>query len=724
MNHEIPQFNSGTHNRDSDENIPADASQDSKNYVTKDNRLVLAYGKVAVGNVGIGKIYGHHFGYTVNGTPVHYRKMGTKIQYLSGSTWTDVITGLTETEEYTFANYSSLAGAFTFINGKDGYWKINNANPTSAMQMYNSAKNFHGKIIIDRGRTLLWDRNDTSSKDKTGLYGSKIDRQNSTVYNNKTAEVLGASGSTNYTGTLAAKKTSTITVTIASPGVFTLASHGFLLNDRVVFSTTGALPTGLTAGTTYYVISAGLTTNEFQVSATEGGAAINTSGSQSGTHTLSSSTRNVFGLLITGTTGAGVETFRDNFDGTLTSDMGGSGTINYATGAFNITFNASVSSGNVLCNYQWEDSNIGGLTDFTKSATRVGGEGFQFPQDEGGDAILAVVVGQDGAYYSLKSYSAYQLILSDDDVDASNIVFRKDLGIPFFRAVVSTSKGIVFMNTANPNNPELTILRKNQFGDALEVVALFEHFDFSQYEYDDCCIGVTDRYFTIACKTIGADNNDTVLLCNIANPVLQKNGSVGYTQTVDITAYAARTFAKAKDDGSLYAGSPFSADIYKLYDGFDDDGSAVDNFWISKGETYGGGMLKKYRRKRFKGLIGADQIVEVYESYDDAGFELIGTIRGDGSYVDYAGGQSVGMNMVGESLVGGDPTAIAYPYFMELKVSTTKFRKRTYKLVATEIGYFDVEMMMDYDLLLFEQRIPKRFRQKQNVSLDGQSTNQ
>lgn len=76
------------------------------------------------------------------------------------------------------------------------------------------------------------------------------------------------------------------TITIASPAVITLNSHGLTLNDTVQFTTTGALPTGISASTTYYVISAGLTTNAFEISATLGGTAINTSGTQSGTHTL------------------------------------------------------------------------------------------------------------------------------------------------------------------------------------------------------------------------------------------------------------------------------------------------------------------------------------------------------------------------------------------------------------------------------------------------------
>ena len=77
----------------------------------------------------------------------------------------------------------------------------------------------------------------------------------------------------------------TITVTIATPAVVTWTAHGFSAGQAVTFKTTGALPTGITAGTVYYVISAGLAADTFRFSTTAGGAAVNTSGSQSGTHT-------------------------------------------------------------------------------------------------------------------------------------------------------------------------------------------------------------------------------------------------------------------------------------------------------------------------------------------------------------------------------------------------------------------------------------------------------
>lgn len=79
---------------------------------------------------------------------------------------------------------------------------------------------------------------------------------------------------------------STVTITIADPGVITWTAHGLLAGQPVVFSTTGALPTGLTAGTVYYVVAAGLTDNAFSVAATAGGTPIETTGTQSGVHTV------------------------------------------------------------------------------------------------------------------------------------------------------------------------------------------------------------------------------------------------------------------------------------------------------------------------------------------------------------------------------------------------------------------------------------------------------
>lgn len=70
------------------------------------------------------------------------------------------------------------------------------------------------------------------------------------------------------------------TITIASPATVTAAGHGLTNGKRVQFTTSGALPTGILANTTYFVINAA--TDTFNLSATQGGAAMGTSGGQSG----------------------------------------------------------------------------------------------------------------------------------------------------------------------------------------------------------------------------------------------------------------------------------------------------------------------------------------------------------------------------------------------------------------------------------------------------------
>ena len=77
-----------------------------------------------------------------------------------------------------------------------------------------------------------------------------------------------------------------VTISNASPAVISLTSHGLVVGDAIYFTTTGGLPTGLSINTIYYVISAGFGANSFEVSATRGGAAINTSSAGSGVHTM------------------------------------------------------------------------------------------------------------------------------------------------------------------------------------------------------------------------------------------------------------------------------------------------------------------------------------------------------------------------------------------------------------------------------------------------------
>jgi hypothetical protein len=77
-----------------------------------------------------------------------------------------------------------------------------------------------------------------------------------------------------------------VTISIASPAVITMpAGFSVLDGNTITFTTTGALPTGLSVGTVYFVVDS--TGNTFNLSTTFGGSLVNTSAVGSGAYYIS-----------------------------------------------------------------------------------------------------------------------------------------------------------------------------------------------------------------------------------------------------------------------------------------------------------------------------------------------------------------------------------------------------------------------------------------------------
>jgi len=615
----VPAFTKGTHNLLQGELVPPDAATDSTNWMTRDGKIVLAYGRTTQGGDGAaGRNYGEHTAYKVDGTAVRFRKVDTKVQYLNGTTWTDVITGLVA-GDCTFSNYQSLAGSFVYIfDPLNGIYKICVANPGSHSVLYDAAKNFKGYAIIDKGRSYLWGR----EQDPTGLYYSWADNQ------------LGVSGAT---------------------GVYTTVT-----NEAITAVESGTLA--------------------FKA----GGA-----------------TRTCFNVRITDTSSS--EVFTDNYNGVLIGSGGTNvGTINYTTGEFTITGQTGAGT----ATYQWENSNLRGVTDFSFSATRLPGEGNIIRQDDGGDKIR-VVIPYEGSYYSLKARSVYKLTISSADslAGTSNELIRSDVGINSLRAATGTSAGIIFMNTANPTEPRLHILEKNPYGDNILLKPLFPHYNFANFNFDDVMVSTWDKYIIVACAE-ETEENDRLLLCDLQ------------TSTVDKTTYGIRCVAKSGN--FLYGGDPVSNTTYELFTDFDDLGLRVENEWIGAPTLLETTRLKKVKRMRFKGEITPDQAIEVYISRDNGDWLIVGTILGSGDYIDYSTSFSVGTTLVGSGPIGGNDEVPVYTFYMQLKLKGEKFRQRRVKFIATGIGYCALQQITDFDILEFEEKIPKTYRNKQNVSIDGE----
>ena len=100
------------------------------------------------------------------------------------------------------------------------------------------------------------------------------------------------------------------------------AGHGLVLHDRVTFTTTGTLPTGLTIGTVYYVVD--VDGNYFWVGPSQGSTEMDFTDAGTGTHSAHKVNMSVVGGTTTGT-----------FVGSLTGNVTGnaSGTAATVTGA-------------------------------------------------------------------------------------------------------------------------------------------------------------------------------------------------------------------------------------------------------------------------------------------------------------------------------------------------------------------------------------------------------
>ena len=157
----------------------------------------------------------------------------------------------------------------------------------------------------------------------------------------------------------------TATISIASPAVVTMTSHGGRNGMAVVFSTTGVLPTGVVAGATYYL--GNVTQNTANLYTDVGLTSIvNTSGSQSGTHTAKSATMLSLFSSYAGRWGAaGSERCYDGISSMLAVRNGAASRVDPEVIEFGEAFTEYATSGKTLrvggCPYTLYTSTIDGF---------------------------------------------------------------------------------------------------------------------------------------------------------------------------------------------------------------------------------------------------------------------------------------------------------------------------------------------------------------------------
>lgn len=616
----------GTVDSVEDTSIPATASSRSLNWVTEGTKIALrrGYARLGTTNNATGGITGLVVGKKIGlsgETEVPFRKRGRKIEYYDSATddWvecgTDAFPVLAENEDCSFAVYYGLAGSQVWANSPNGSLiKIMTANPGDFTDVYDSTKNMLGYIAIKQNRMFCWD-----GKDRTGLRGSYIDKDEVTDFTAITGEAIGGAGITR-TGTLAFKAGDA---------------------DRTCLEVT------FTDGT---------------------------------------------------------ETFTDNLDGTLTGSAGGTGTINYTTGAYDITF-AVAPGAPVTATYRWEDSTATGIADFTKSTPRTAGQGFVLRQDDGG-GVFRNLMSIGGTEYCFHDSKTWALTLTDDDTNATNIIYRDRVGIPNFRAAVQTGDGIYYVDDTDQNDPHLRLLSFDQGGSEVIPKSVSKRLKLNNerigkslvgYIFDKAAIIEWGDYIVFACRTDDSAANNRVFVYN------------KQTGAIDEHDYFASCFAIY--NGTLIAGDSVTGNVYTLFSGYDDEESEIYNYWEGSLNDFGISRLKRLKKIVVQGEIGPEQTISVSFAIDRGEFAEIGTIAGSDSQVDTSQQVNVGNLTIGSGTVGGGGDGItAYNYMKEFYIRADMFHLVKLRFEATRLGYASVSMIELKDIREKWAKVPVKYR--------------
>ena len=367
------------------------------------------------------------------------------------------------------------------------------------------------------------------------------------------------------------------TITIASPAVVTMASHGLTAGSQIVFTTSGALPTGITAGSVYYVISTGLTSGAFQFSATLNGAAVNTSGGQSGTHTLTTYIRKISYLgveyaytggestdTLTGLVGFPSVTAGDKVWQTVITIPNPSGISSaYKSDYVGVQFNQLIlgsASSQVIFGSSTSD-----YTNFTLTTPRLPNGPFQvtidgyctglIPRDNSDATNPSLTVGS-----GKDSFFKFVFIMSQDNtseiVRVAKLKTATGAGIISRNAIASIKNAIAYIS----NEPSFELLGnvENTEGTQNTPISDIIKNDFDAYNFTGCDIKYWKRAVYIALPAEGI-----FLIYDLQRNLWQppQEAPIGKWTIIN---------------GWLYGHSSVVNETYKMFDGTNDNGIFIN----------------------------------------------------------------------------------------------------------------------------------------------------
>lgn len=725
-------------------------SYDQMNWITgrdKDN-IQLRRGQALLGttrrNIANQHVSGLKVGTMIDGTQIPFYTFAQKIMYYNSEDDNthevddpDILPATSNDEDVAIETYTNVAGAFIYLTSPNsGMYKIPVANPGSVVNQGSADFRF-SFIKFDQSRMIACGRKGetANSMDSTGVYISAIDQNTpSSTYMSlpqaPTGVVVAGGGFINdgtyyYVITAIGPDGVETTKGLQSSAIVVSGGGGAA---RIHVSWTAIA--GATAYKAYRTTMSGTYTTPALVTAPLGGI--------TGTDFLDdldtpltgappvSTTQPLIAILGTGdgTTVTfsgilpslalpatayaveitdGTETFIDNRNGVLIGSLGGTGTINYATQAYSVTFNTAPASGvPITGTFLQENATVDGVADFN-----IDGNDFTkaqvFRQDDGGGNAQSIFSYQ-GVNYCLHLLRSWQFQMFQNATSVatafSNLPYYEQLGISYHRSAFQVSDGIIFVNNANPSQPTFVILQIPPGSTNLTVVPirLSEKLDLSVYGFSRCVVRRWGDYDIIGLEVANqfSEYNDYNTICFI------RNKWSGLWNKLDYAFSCLDQFY-----GMLLGGDSLSPNVFTLFSGFDDDGEIINNFYNHSYLDLEIDGLKTVGYLHVEGLIQRDQNIQVAISLDGGDYAVEYVILGNGPYVNQSSAVGIGTYTEGSTIIGGQGSVqqFAQKFELDIPIHTDRFEYISFQFKALQIGFAQVNKVSFKDIRFKRRRL-------------------
>lgn len=594
---------------------------------------------------------------------------------------TNVLAGAND-EDVWMQPYQNFAGYFLYLgSAHTSIFKIPLANPASIVNQ--NPLQWFANATIDQGRTFgMGKYNSFGAPDLNNSYISGADKSTPSGYTPTIDQTVATGDGTTkaFTGSLAITPPNTAFGVLVGGAINAGESVSALTESGGLLTVTTSSPHGLASGQYAMVLGATVT-----------GAAVNgiicvvNSVTSPTVVVLDPYTAVAATTWVSGGTLYTLEVFQDNQQGVLTSNLGGTGTVDYATGNLVLNFNTAPTNGvAIIANSYVENATSGGILDFSfNSASPSFGQGYLNLQ--GGTGPLLASGGFQGVEYQFHLYRTWQVVIPNTSSaaygDLTNEQYWSHVGIPYARAQYPTGDGILLLDNTNPSQPKFSVLEIPPGATNLTVEPTWvsQDLDLSYFNHSTAVTFRWGEFNILACQQLingSAQGYNTVFFIQDI-----------YSNLWNKLDYSVTSLAEFQ--GALLSGDSLSPNAFTLFSGLDDDENIIDNFWSSSLTDLGLQGQKKCGYFYIQGLIQRPQAINVNYALDGGQMTKAYTILGTGSYVNSSAPVGVGSNTLGSQTIGSG-AIFALPFEIQFPIMTDYFEYIQIQFQALGIGWSQI----------------------------------